>query len=81
MAVAPLPNLEAIRARNVHVGLSERPTNTSLWNLRQLSHGRRPMGLRAKTVIVVPCDNEVKRLDCGAFERALVEEPLLEFRQ
>jgi glycosyltransferase involved in cell wall biosynthesis len=37
------------------------------------------MGLASKTAIVVPCYNEAKRLNCDSFERALAEEPLLEF--
>jgi len=37
------------------------------------------MGLRSRTVIVVPCFNEATRLKCDAFESALKNEPLLEF--
>jgi len=37
------------------------------------------MSLSSKAAIVVPCYNEAQRLDCDSFERALAEDPLLEF--
>ncbi len=37
------------------------------------------MGLRSRTAIVVPCYNEAERLNCEAFERALAQDPLLQF--
>ena len=69
----------AAREKVTLTSSSERPARTCLWKPRQLSNGKYSMGLGSKTVIVVPCYNEAKRLDCDSFERAVIEDPFLEF--